>query len=305
MSDPLEEKYRVLNASLSADVVPTPRQLKEIMKLLKGKNLSEIWDPHLHRPDGAVCPILRDVHGNLEQIGSGVLLGIGEHRFLLTAAHVLDERHRYPMMAPGTKGFVGITGQLISSNIPKSGSRMDDRYDIACVRLNDRFLKRLHGNLAFLNEDDIDAFDETAKNDVYTIVGYPSRKSETHDKTVSTPIFHISGDGVADRRYESLQCKPSHHILIQFRKSRAVNYATMYRSQIPHPEGISGGGVFAWDKRLPELSALKQPKLVGIVTEYHPQLNVFVATRLGCYLAMMHRNDPLLPIAGAPRKADS
>jgi hypothetical protein len=78
---------------------------------------------------------------------------------------------------------------------------------------------------------------------------------------------------------------------------RAIHYSNMLRWRPPHPEGMSGGGIFAWDKALPEMSALRQPNLVAILTEYHEHKNVFIGTRLSAYLMAIHKNDPTLPIA--------
>jgi len=75
----------------------------------------------------------------------------------------------------------------------------------------------------------------------------------------------------------------------------------MLGTQLPLPEGMSGGGVFAWSKELPKLSALAQPKLGAIVTEYNQSHNVFIATRLACYLTAIKKNEPSLPIFSIPR----
>ena len=280
--------------------MPSEKQLKEMMHKLAGRDLSRIWEPYLRRPRAAICPIFRDVISRLEQFGSGVLLRIGAAHFMLTAAHVFDEMENHSLSIPSKDGFDGLSGVWAGTRIPKAGKRQNDRYDVCYIRLDPSVVESLHDDLLFLDAEDCDPFDTTAKNDCYTMIGYPARKSETRDTTVSTFLISLSGDGVDDGRYELLNRERKSHILVQHRRNKALSYSTTKRTQSPHPVGMSGGGVFAWDKSLPRLSALKQPRLVGIITEYHASQNVFVSTRLGLHLWAIHRNNPDLPISPAP-----
>jgi hypothetical protein len=169
--------------------------------------------------------------------------------------------------------------------------------DVAVVRLSPDLVARLHDHLLFLGHDDSDLADVTTPGDAYTIVGYPARKSGIEGNAVVTDQFSLSGDGVMDGRFEQLGLDPRRHVIVQLRAKRAIHYSNMFKSQPPNPEGMSGGGIFAWDKALPALSALGQPKLVGVLTEYHAHRNIFVGTRLHAHLIAIHRNDPSLPIA--------
>jgi hypothetical protein len=290
---------KLLKPDPSPDVLPDSKQLKQIMQQLKGRDLSEVWEPYLRRPAASVCPIFRETPAGLEQFGSGTLIRIVNTHFLLTAAHVTDETQ--PLMLPAKKGFTELCGSFAGSRLPESGSRKDDRYDIAYVRVESDTVSKLHDDFLFLNEGDCDAFDEAAPKDVYTIVGWPTRRANKKVNALESEILYISGEGITDQRYEHLKCDRLHHLLVQHRRSRSVHYSTMLRAQLPLPEGMSGGGVFAWSKELPKLSALAQPKLVAIVTEYNQSHSVFVATRLACYLAAIKKNEPSLPIFSIPR----
>lgn len=275
---------------------PTRDEIKRSMRAAKGMDFSEIWEPYLRRPKAAICPVFRETAVGPEQIGSGVLLNVSDAYFLLTAAHVTEERKRRALLIPAKSGFVNLCGLFIESVIPRDKSRNEDKLDVAVVRLSPDLVNRMHDNLLFLDHEDCDLADQTTAGDVYTITGYPARKSERRDNAVSTDLFSLSGDGVADKRFEQLALDRRRHIIVQYRLSRAIHYSTMQKSRPPHPEGMSGGGIFAWSKELPKLSALGQPKLAGIVTEYHQHKNIFVGTRLSAYLIAIHRNDPTLPI---------
>jgi hypothetical protein len=168
-------------------------------------------------------------------------------------------------------------------------------------RVESDTVSELHDDFVFLNENDCDTFDETTAKDAYTIIGWPTRRANKSGDRLESEILYISGEGLTDQRYERLKCNKIHHLLVQYRRNRSVHFSTMLRAQLPLPEGMSGGGVFAWSKDLPRLSALAQPKLVAIVTEYNQSHNVFVATRLACYLVAIKKNEPSLPIFSVPR----
>jgi hypothetical protein len=213
----------------------------------------------------------------------------------LTAAHVTDERHTTVLLVPSKTGFVSLFGLFIEANA-KNRSRNDDKLDVAVVRLADELVDRLHDNFLFLQHADCDLAETTTAGDAYTVIGCPARRSARQGNRVVTDLFSLSGEGVTDRRFQQLALDPVHNVIVQYRMNRTVDFSTMLKRQFGNPEGMSGGGIFAWDKELPKLSALKQPKLIGVVTEYHPHQNVFVGTRLHAYLVAMHRNDPSLPI---------
>ncbi len=295
-SSKLSEK--LLRPDIPAEMLPDSKQLKRIMEQLKGRDLAEVWEPYLRRPAASVCPIFRQTPAGLEQLASGTLIRIANTHFLLTAAHVTDEKR--PLMVPAKKGFAQIHGLFAGSQLPDSGSRKDDRYDIAYARLEPDTVSSLHDDFLFLEQFDCDTFDEVASKDAYTMIGWPTRRANKKGNALESEIVFISGEGITDQRYEHLKCDRIHHLLVQHRRNRSVRYSTMLGTQLPLPEGMSGG-VFAWSKELPKLSALVQPKLVAIVTEYHQSHNVFLATRLACYLMAIKKNEPSLPIFSIPR----
>jgi len=282
---------------------PTHAEVKQMLKLAKGLDFSEIWEPYLRRPKASICPIFKEIRDGPEQFGSGVFLQVGGAHFLLTAAHVTDERHATRLLVPSKTGFINLFGLFIETNA-KNRSRNDDKLDVAVVRLTDDFVSRLHDDFLFLEHADCDLEETTTAGDAYTVIGWPARRSARQGDRVFTDLFSLSGEGVADHRFQQLSLDPVHNVIVQYRMNRAVDYSTMLKRQFGNPEGMSGGGIFAWNKELPKLSALEQPKLIGVITEYHPHKNVFVGTRLHAYLVAMHRNDPSLPIKPVSNRAD-
>ncbi len=79
-----------------------------------------------------------------------------------------------------------------------------------------------------------------------------------------------------------------------------MRYQNWSRSIVCLPEGMSGGGVFAWTKKMSRLEDIVQPKLVGIITDYDESRHVFAATRINCYINAIRKNNPDLPIYVGP-----
>ncbi|MCB1106304.1 MAG: hypothetical protein KDK74_16380 [Cephaloticoccus sp.] len=259
--------------------------------------VTNFFETRLERPKAAVCPIAREHTGSIEQIGSSVLLEIGHAKFLCTAAHVADQGKKSPLLIPGKHGFLQITGYYAGMKLPASGDRKDDLYDIGYYRLDQQCIDEIHHDLLFLNGPDCELQDTTTDKDWYTLIGYPSRQSHVLKNALETSIQCISGEGVDDDRYEKLGLSKEHHILIQFRRKYAQSYNNWSRSLPCLPIGLSGGGVFAWTKTMRNESDLKQPKLVGITTDYDQGRHVFHVTRINCYLNAIRKNNPDLPIS--------
>lgn len=256
----------------------------------------------LERFANAVCPIfLSESKGCTVCLGTGVLLQLQSKPFLLTAAHVTDQRCLGRLSIPGRAGDVGLSGYYSGMRLPPSGDRTDDRYDIAYVRLEEKTVQMLHPALSFLTWEDVDVFDTSVEGDAYSFIGYPYRKSHVAVKTISTELGSFSGEGAKLADYSRLRYKPQHHILIRFRRHKALNYGTGQRQTAVHPEGLSGGAVVAWDKYMEEKTTLPPPpKLVGILTTYHQAQHHLAATRINCFLECIWKNNPDLPFAMAP-----
>jgi len=273
---------------------PSSKELKKISQLLRGHDLSEVWEPYLRRPNAAVCPILREnKDGKLQQFGSGVLIQIGEAGILLSAGHVLDEDS---IWIPGREKFLSVYGLKGGTRLPASASRVDDRYDVGYIRLHPDLMSEMHKDLLFLGPEDCDLEDITTQGNVYSLVGYPAKKFRAENGVIMTSLLTFSGEGMQDHYFDLLARRPEAHIIIRHRRNRAIQFSTGYRAQPPGPEGMSGGGVFAWSKELPKLSALRQPLLSGIITDYYPQHNVFVATRLSYFMMAIRQHNLDLPI---------
>lgn len=260
--------------------------------------ITDVFVPYLRRPEASICPLFReDSNGKPEQFGSGVLMRIGDHFFLASAAHVFDSFKKDEILIPGKDHLIPIYGNYSTSKLPDNGTREDDGIDLGYFSFKNGFEDQLDGSLVFLDERDIDPLDATEKNDSYTLIGFPSQLSRLQGGKAGTEITRISGDGVNDHRYEKLGITTKSHILIQYRRKKATNSRTMLQAKGINFGGMSGCGVFAWSKLFPDLRGISQPNLVGILTGYSTFHSVFIVTRIHSILSAMLKEFPNLPIS--------
>lgn len=259
-------------------------------------NLADVFGPYLERPRSFITPVIASRNNSVELIGSSVLIKIDHETYLLTAAHVTDFNETHELMIPGKDSLIHLSGYLADIKLPSSGRRADDRYDIAYYKLDHDVVLHLHPDFSTVVPEDVDLMDVAAESDAYSLIGYPATKSEAGQGKISGDLFTLSGDGTNQSIYTKLGLRPEQHLIVRYRRKKGVNYSTGQRALSPLPHGMSGGGVFAWNKKLPDIAALANPKLVAILTEYHPEHNVFVATRLHCYLHCIAKNNPSAPI---------
>src|SRR6478672_11642276 len=92
------------------------------------------WAPDTHpefEETRAVMPLFRTKPDKFpETVGSGILLTIGDHLFLISAAHVLDCPD--PLLIPCDGSLVELRGSGRISVPPESG-RKNDRHDCGFV----------------------------------------------------------------------------------------------------------------------------------------------------------------------------
>src|SRR6266516_7848481 len=114
--------------------------------------MAEFWQ--------TICPIWFRVPSGYELEGTGVLLEIAKHRFLLTAAHVLDKAHDCPLHIGLRKGFVQMTGIAKATTAP-GGDRQADHVDVSFVAMDDFVAKEVANSFAFLPVTYLDLMDES------------------------------------------------------------------------------------------------------------------------------------------------
>lgn len=242
-----------------------------------------------------ICPIFFEKEGNnkLEQIGSGVFLEIKNNIFLLTVAHVIDYLEHGDLFIPTDDGFSQLYGHYSFTKMPKGFQRADDTIDIAYFKIERELSNSLHHIFKVLKRDDLHLTESLVDNDIYTFAGFPWRKTKSRNNVHTSEQFAYTGGAAAERKYEKLGYDRSSHIVVSFNRQKSYNTSG---SKIipPHPQGISGGGVYTWPKDIKTSNREVNLLLVGIGHTYHEKQHCLVATRINYYLANIYHNNPQL-----------
>jgi hypothetical protein len=213
--------------------------------------------------------------------GSGVLLHVGKRRYLITAAHVVDA-------AIEGRVFAAIMG----ANFVEVGSRKrwrtkrrdgatEDRTDLAIIDL-DGLPEGVVAAVTFLDLEDLAPYYETDEREISTAflaIGYPRSKQPKsldgiHYRALS---YSFVSHREALPEKVSVGADPLLHIAIGYDKLGFEGIEPT--SQMPKPEGCSGGGLWMIPKAM--TSDAPMPKLVGIMIENIPRpYDVILASRI-------------------------
>lgn len=241
----------------------------------------------------SVCPLFVAAGecGNVDHIGSGVLVDIHGQWFLLTAAHVTD--HPGNILLPGRQGLTPVDGYFSHLAVPKGRTRNLDTLDIAYFRLNEAMHSVLEERVRPIRRDGALLFETKMEGDLYTFCGYPYRRTRKRQDTFWVERFTYTGSAIEPRVYDKLGYDPTLHIVIQFDRKRSYSSAGE-RIVPPLPHGMSGGAIFAHRKDAAIARDLAGERLVGIAHTFHADRRCMVGTGLGVFLSCIVKNNPHL-----------
>ena len=103
------------------------------------------------------------------QGGTGVWLSVGYRRFLVTAAHVVDERF---LWFPMERGYKRLESPGVITNVP-DGGRKTDRTDLAIFHLNEADIGAMNPFFQFVSEDMLEVELQLGAGERYEVCGYP------------------------------------------------------------------------------------------------------------------------------------
>jgi hypothetical protein len=252
-----------------------------------------------------VCPIYCESPDRLlSHIGSGVLMQIGESKFILTAAHVLDHRSEGTLCMPGDAELVPINGVFRSTDIPDGGSREDDKVDVGFCRLDEQTVNSIASH-SFLSVTEIVADEKPVFGRLYSFVGFPNTRNEVRYNIRPAPFSFLNTPLTTDL-YKHYILDSNIHIAVKYDKKRTVgpNHKPI---SFPDPHGLSGGGLWGWEilDRFKVGNPEVSPKLVGITTGCTKDKKAWFATKIGialeCVRATCKDLDQSIPRIGTLR----
>lgn len=239
-------------------------------------------------------------------VGSGLLLGVGARRFLLTAAHVLDWNRQgdtdYVDLATYGQGkTVVLKGESFRTAVPEAKTRYEDRLDVGFLLLDTEAAAQI-GNDRFLSPPDCDLDDIGRLPALYGALGYPTCLNDTVgpdslSPTTPTP-FNYTAVLHDAAKYNKLGVSQNTHLLLDVsqRKTRAAGGRKV---KLPDLHGMSGGGLWRLTQYVPG-AKVGTPRLLGVLIEWHRgQGGGLLAARMGLVFEALRRVylelDSLLP----------
>jgi hypothetical protein len=252
------------------------------------------------RVRASVRPLFIEEDDAPQLVGSGVLIALGEATFLLSAAHVLDERNQGTWIF-GPNGLLPLTGECLFSSIPSEG-RDADKLDVGAVRLSDDLARAL-GELRILTAYDLDlddrAFVDSPPSKQYLVVGYPASKAKPRRQTrrLTVETFVLTATALAREQYKRLEVDDFSHLALSFDQRKVTNVDG--RVTAPHLYGVSGGGIWTLGRTIDAEG--QDARLAAIGTEWHQgPTKAILGTRVALFTEMIRDHCPTLT-ASIPR----
>jgi hypothetical protein len=244
----------------------------------------------------------------IELLGTGTLLAVADHRFVVTAAHVIKEANERTLgIASGSKGnFVALTGSCYLSTA-KSHEHSHDPYDVAIYELNEYQCSHL-STAEFIRIGDV-AFNTDLSNSFFLISGFPRMWSTTideaqemmHAKLLQFGTCSLEGSTSGLQNYD-----PELHILLSATPQLLFDHAgkessfrTCTNSPAYMPDDLRGvSGCSVWEIgnfRKPFTSWTKaECRLVGIETGVYSKLGAIKATRWNAVATLLYEAVPAI-----------
>jgi hypothetical protein len=242
----------------------------------------------------AIIPIALRQHNSTktEVIGSGVIVQIHNETFLLTAAHVLDRESDGDLLVPGKLYFSPLAGHFFKLKPPASGRREDDKFDVAYCCLDNGLRSNLHSNCAVLERPDC-SFEKATTPKLYTLAGYPWRKTNSAKGAIHTEFTTLMGFEASEADYKQLGLSKETHIVVKLNRKRMMSQNLKRTIKPPSPEGMSGGGIYVWTKS--DVGGFPVSLLLaGVATAFKVDRSLLIATRLNVFLRCIYQNRPSL-----------
>jgi len=235
--------------------------------------------------------ILVDYGEGMRQHGTGTLVRIAEHPFLVTASHVVvppKKEFKMDLFLVGPSGTapIPLVGSRVVTHSP--GGCDDDPADIAVWELQDITISNL-GECTFLRQTDIVADDDFAE-DYYFFTGFPTVWAKTDDE----PDRGLQLLSYCTQLYEgsttSPTFRPDWHVLLRCGGALQV---TGERAEMPKDlRGISGCSI--WRSYFTTSGAKGRARVVAVQTGTLKNGTVVQATRWALVVKMISDSYPHL-----------
>ncbi len=212
-----------------------------------------------------------------DPFGSGVLLGIENDIFLVTAGHVLTVESWLTLSMPGAgETMINLRHAEVLTSMPEGGN---SKMDIAILKFGINMHKYIIDHYNILTLNDILIGYKPQPQETLLMTGYPvtkfkkvnSKNFEFHPYKLSTRIKNHS-------LYAKLELEEGCYILTEYSKKVLDDQNKKFLA--PDLYGVSGSGLWALTKN-------GVPKLIGINTEFSSRMSYLISIRIDIVLSIL------------------
>ncbi|MFD2939703.1 S1 family peptidase [Flavobacterium notoginsengisoli] len=257
------------------------KNIEAIKKANKLKN--KIFYPRLYSAfQSTICFFCNDEKSNIVPAGSGVFINYKNNHYVVTAAHVLAEHSSDTFVILHDKELI-IGGKLISSPMPASGDRKDDKIDISILKIDSQSVDDLLTRFTPIDVSEIETNHILKNTATYFCVGFPlTRTKKIWGKDeIKSLGFTYQSEAIINFDFE------------KFGFNKTSTYAIKYDGEVtsakipqvhlsPKIIGISGSGLW-------HFYGENKKSLIGIVLERinEPSNKAILATKIEIVLKMI------------------
>lgn len=232
----------------------------------------------------AVQPIYGTKNGSPAHVGTCFFLRVGTQRYVVTAAHVVDESENSTLYLPVGPRLVAIAGAFACTKIPVGG-RAADHYDFAYAAADDEYFSD-PDRATCIDESDISLNRVSVETHAYMVIGYPrsqNKKFDTAKKSITPKILHYYGTGRrVPELYQRLKLSGEDHISIKYEDQSRTAEGEWVNSIFPR--GMSGGPLIDLGAQTPPTdhatTTAFNGRLSGIFLECHEDANILLSVKV-------------------------
>lgn len=237
----------------------------------------------------------------LHACATGLLFGAGALKFLVTAAHVLDEGYFRSetdfadLVTYGQGQPVFLKGESFRTIIPNGKTREADPLDVGFIQLSGESVAQI-GEDRFISAGNVDLNDEGEFAALYGALGYPACLNpmiEPEDESQIKPFaFSYTALLRSAQEHAQLGISTATHLLLAAsnNKSRQANGR---RAKLPDLRGMSGGGLWRYTE-YGQVPNAKAPCLLGVLIERRKKTGNILAARMGLVFEGLRKAYPEL-----------
>ena len=236
-----------------------------------------------------VRPIcMADARGAPEVVGSCVLVALGKHRVLLTAAHVLDWADKGTLYLVADGDIIALPPEFHRTVLKDGKTRADDVQDMGIVELPAEFVDRM-GGCQFLGLEDLAVELPTKEGQLFAMVGYPRTKAKANPTTkkfkpgLLAPITMEAIEGFDKERYPA-----NVHRVVKYDPAKMRSGSNP--AKMPDLYGISGGALFEFESL--KSKTHRRSKVAGIIVLGNASSEIVVATKSELYVEALKKIFP-------------